>query len=57
MNFQIHIFTNPTNEKEWVMVPNEKVIEGFGFADYVSTGSMVLTPDTFVPSNQYPHTQ
>ena len=57
MDLQIHIFTNPVNDKEWVMVSNESLIEGFGFTDYVSTGSRVLTPDTYVPSNQYPHTQ
>jgi hypothetical protein len=45
MELKIHIFTNPLNEKEWVMVPEEKIVEGYLFADYVSTGSRVLTPD------------
>jgi hypothetical protein len=54
---RIDIFHNPINQKEWVMVSTEDVIEGWGFAEYKATGCRVLTPDTFEPLNQNPHIQ
>lgn len=53
---RITIFANPINQKESVMIFNENIIEGWGFAEYAATGCIVLNADTFDPLNLNPHT-
>lgn len=46
----IYIFTNPSNDSEWIMLPESRTIDGYKFQDYINMGIKASTPDTCAPS-------